>query len=99
MEKREINMKELEEKVLMDGKVLPGGVLKVDSFLNHQIDPQILMAMANELKRLYDGYGINKVMTVEASGIAIAIQCRSEILYPREYEYRSLLKGISLQRG
>lgn len=73
MEKREINMKELEEKVLMDGKVLPGGVLKVDSFLNHQIDPQILMAMANELKRLYDGYGINKVMTVEASGIAIAV--------------------------
>ena len=73
MEKREINMKELEEKVLKDGKVLPGGVLKVDSFLNHQIDPQILMAMANELKRLYDGYGINKVMTVEASGIAIAV--------------------------
>jgi len=66
-------MKELEEKVLKDGKVLPGGVLKVDSFLNHQIDPKMLMAMANELKSLYDGCGVNKILTVEASGIAIAV--------------------------
>ena len=65
-------MKELEERIRKDGKVKPGGVLKVDSFLNHQIDPQLLYAMATELKRLYAGVPINKILTVEASGIAIA---------------------------
>ena len=65
-------MKELEDKILQDGKVKPGGILKVDSFLNHQIDPQLLYNMAVELKRLYDGAGVNKILTVESSGIAIA---------------------------
>ena len=65
-------MKELEDKILQDGKVKPGGILKVDSFLNHQIDPQLLYNMAVELKRLYDGAGVNKILTVESSGIAMA---------------------------
>ena len=66
-------MKELEERVLKEGKVLPGGVLKVDSFLNHQIDPEMSMSIALELKRLYEGTGVNKILTVEASGIALAV--------------------------
>ena len=65
-------MKILEERILADGKIKPGGILKVDSFLNHQIDPQLLYDMAEELHTLYDGQGINKILTIEASGIAIA---------------------------
>ena len=65
-------MKELEQRILREGKVLPGGILKVDGFLNHQIDPALVYDMALELKRLYDGEQINKILTVEASGIAIA---------------------------
>ena len=46
-------MKALEQRILTDGKVLPGGILKVDGFLNHRIDPQLCFDMAQELKRLY----------------------------------------------
>ena len=66
-------MKLLEQRILTDGKVLPGGILKVDGFLNHQIDPQLLYEMALEFKRLYDGAGINKILTIEASGIGGAV--------------------------
>lgn len=65
-------MKLLEQRILSDGKVKPGGILKVDGFLNHQIDPALLYEMALELKRLYAGEEINKILTIEASGIAIA---------------------------
>ncbi len=65
-------MKELEERILQDGRVLPGGILKVDGFLNHQIDPALLYEMALELRRLYAGEEVTKVLTIEASGIAIA---------------------------
>ena len=65
-------MKFLEQRILSDGKVKPGGILKVDGFLNHQIDPALLYEMALELKRLYAGEEINKILTIEASGIAMA---------------------------
>ena len=65
-------MKELEERILSEGKVLPGGVLKVDGFLNHMIDTSLLHDMAVEISRLYEGCGVNKILTVEASGIALA---------------------------
>ncbi|MDD5833567.1 MAG: xanthine phosphoribosyltransferase [Clostridiales bacterium] len=65
-------MKLLEERILQDGKVIGGDVLKVDSFLNHQMDPALFKEMAIEWKRLYDGCGINKILTIEASGIGIA---------------------------
>ena len=65
-------MKALEDRILKDGRVLPGGILKVDGFLNHQIDPALLYEMALELKRLYGGEGVSKILTIEASGIAIA---------------------------
>lgn len=66
-------MKELEQRILVDGKIKPGAILKVDSFLNHQLDPQLFYDMAVELRRLYEGERIDKVLTVEASGIAMAI--------------------------
>ena len=65
-------MKQLEERIRTEGRVLPGGILKVDGFLNHRIDTQLLHDMALEVSRLYDGCGVNKILTVEASGIALA---------------------------
>ncbi len=65
-------MKLLEERIRKDGTVKAGGVLKVDSFLNHQIDVDLLNAMGAEFKRLFEGYPINKILTIEASGIGIA---------------------------
>jgi len=65
-------MKLMESMILRDGKVLPGGILKVGSFLNQQIDTDLLTAMGEEIKRLYDGCGVTKILTIESSGIAIA---------------------------
>lgn len=65
-------MKLLEEKIIKDGQVFPGNILKVDSFLNHQIDVGLLNKMGEEIKRLYKDAEINKILTIEASGIGIA---------------------------
>ncbi|MBQ9412897.1 MAG: xanthine phosphoribosyltransferase [Oscillospiraceae bacterium] len=65
-------MRMMEEMILREGVVLPGGVLKVGSFLNQLIDPELLRASGEEIARLYDGAGVTKILTVEASGIAIA---------------------------
>lgn len=62
----------LEEKILLDGVIKEGNILKVDSFLNHQIDIDIIRQMAYEFKRRFRGVEMNKVLTIEASGIAIA---------------------------
>ena len=62
----------LEEKILFDGVIKEGNILKVDSFLNHQIDIDIMRQMAYEFKRRFRGVEVNKVLTIEASGIAIA---------------------------
>ena len=88
-------MKLLEQRILADGKVLPGGILKVDSFLNHQIDPQLLYEMAQELKRLYAGENINKILTIEASGIAIASMTGFVFGCPLVFAKKSKSKNIS----
>lgn len=62
----------LEEKILEDGKIYEGNVLKVDNFLNHQIDIDIMRQIAYEFKRRFKGEPVTKVLTIEASGIAIA---------------------------
>ena len=65
-------MKLLEERIQKDGVVKAGGVLKVDSFLNHQMDVELFDAMAEEWKCLFANRPINKILTIEASGIGIA---------------------------
>ena len=65
-------MKLLEEKILTAGSVYPGNILKVDSFLNHQLDVQLLSSLGEEFHRLFSEKNITKILTVEASGIAIA---------------------------
>ena len=65
-------MRLLEERIRQDGKVKAGNVLKVDSFLNHQMDINLFNEMGKELKRLFADAPINKILTIEASGIGIA---------------------------
>lgn len=62
----------LEERIAKDGIVKPGNVLKVDSFLNHQMDIQLINEIGKEFKRRFDGKPITKILTIEASGIGIA---------------------------
>ncbi len=62
----------LEEKILSDGNIRQGNILKIDNFLNHQIDIDIMRQIAYELKRRFRNVTVNKVLTIEASGIAIA---------------------------
>lgn len=65
-------MKEMEERILKEGNVRAGNVLKVDTFLNHQLDVELLDHVGAEFYRLYKDAGVNKILTIEASGIAIA---------------------------
>lgn len=66
-------MELLKQRILEDGKCYPGGILKVDSFINHQMDPDLMCRIGEEFARLYKDSGINKIVTIEASGIAPAI--------------------------
>ena len=65
-------MELLEQRIREEGVVKPGGVLKVDAFLNHQMDVTLFSAMGAEWKRLFAGAPINKILTIEASGIGLA---------------------------
>ncbi|MBO5704190.1 MAG: xanthine phosphoribosyltransferase [Bacteroidaceae bacterium] len=66
-------MKALKDRILKDGRCFPGGILKVDNFINHQMDPILMKSMAVEFVRRFASTKINKILTVEASGIAPAI--------------------------
>ena len=66
-------MKLLRDRIIRDGKCLEGGILKVDNFINHQMDPILMKAMADEFVKRFAGDKIDKIVTIEASGIAPAI--------------------------
>ena len=88
-------MELLEKRILSEGKVKPGNILKVDSFLNHQLDPALFYEMAQELKRLYEGEKITKVLTIEASGIALAIMAGYVFGCKAVFAKKSKSKNIS----
>lgn len=88
-------MELLKQRILRDGKLKPGGIVKVDSFLNHQIDPELVYEMALELKRRYSGEGINKVLTIEASGIALGIMAAHVFSCPLVFAKKSKTRNIS----
>ena len=90
-------MKLLEERIRKDGVVRPGNVLKVDSFLNHQMDVIFFNEMAKEFKRLYEGVPINKILTIEASGIGIAIMAGLHLEVPVVFAKKSRSSNISDQ--
>jgi xanthine phosphoribosyltransferase len=88
-------MKLLENRILKDGKVLPGNILKVGSFLNHQIDVGLLIDMGKEVKRLYKDQHITKIITVEASGIAIATAFAAVISVPVVFAKKHSTSNLS----
>ena len=86
----ETDMKLLEERIQRDGIVREGNVLKVDSFINHQMDIPLFREMAKEWKRLFAGKPVNKVLTIEASGIGIAAVVASEFNVPVVFAKKSM---------
>ena len=82
-------MKLLEERIQKDGIVRPGNVLKVDSFINHQMDIKLFSEMAKEWKRLFAGKNITKILTIEASGIGIAAVTAMEFGVPVVFAKKS----------
>ncbi len=75
-------MQGLKERIVRDGKVLPGNVIKVDSFINHQIDPNIVVDIGREFAARFRGEGITRILTIEASGIAPAFMAGLELGVP-----------------
>ena len=75
-------MKLLEDRIRSDGEVLPGNVLKINSFLNHQVDPELMKKVGEEFSRLFKDSGITKVLTCEASGIAPGVMTAYELHVP-----------------
>lgn len=78
-------MKELEERILRDGKILGGGILKVDSFVNHQVDPLLMNTCGREFANLFASVGATKVLTAEISGIAPALTTAIHLGLPVVY--------------
>ncbi len=81
----EAEVKELEERILRDGKNLGGGILKVDSFVNHQVDPLLMDVCGREFARLFASVGATKVLTAEISGIAPAVTTAIHLGLPVVY--------------
>ena len=84
----------LEERIIKDGIVKPGNVLKVDSFLNHQMDIELMQEMGREFKRRFENKQVTKVLTREASGIGIACFVAKEFGVPMVFAKKS--KSINL---
>ena len=87
-------MKLLEDRIRKDGIIIEGNVLKVDSFINHQMDIKLFEEMAKEWKRLFADKKINKILTIEASGIGIAAIVAREFNVPVVFAKKS--KSINL---
>lgn len=87
-------MKLLEERIMKDGTVLPGNVLKVDSFLNHQIDYKLIKALGEEFYNTFKDAGITKILTVEASGIAIACAAAEHFEVPVVFAKKGHHKNV-----
>lgn len=87
-------MEIIEQEIQKRGKVLSGNVLKVNSFLNHQLDPYLLNIMAGEWTKLFKNDNITKIVTIEASGIALAILTGLKLNVPVVFAKKSNSKNI-----
>ena len=85
----------MEDKILSEGKVLPGDILKVDCFLNHRIDVPFLLEMGKEIARLYKDTPVNKILTIETSGIPIAFAAAQYMNVPVVFVKKNKSGNIS----
>ncbi|MBR5291457.1 MAG: xanthine phosphoribosyltransferase [Clostridia bacterium] len=87
-------MELLKERIRKEGKVLPGGIIKVDGFLNHKVDTKLLAAMAEEFEKHFDLSEATVVLTAEASGIALATLCANRYGLPLIYAKKAKSDNI-----
>lgn len=87
-------MKALEERILRDGKVLPGNILNVNTFLNHQIDAPFMMEMGEEIARLFEEDKPTKILTIEASGIAIGFAAAAVMKLPLVFAKKNKTSNV-----
>ncbi|WP_411344959.1 xanthine phosphoribosyltransferase [Paenibacillus sp. WLX1005] len=94
-------MELLRNKVITEGIVLPGNVLKVDSFLNHQMDPVLMQAIGREFKHRFADAGVNRILTIESSGIApgimTALEMQVPLIFARKQKSLTLTEDIFVE--
>jgi xanthine phosphoribosyltransferase len=88
-------MKKMQEKILAEGKILPGGVLKVGSFLNQQIDTKFMKEIGLEIAELFKDDEVSKILTIESSGIPIAVSAGFAMEVPVVYAKKNRSSNIS----
>lgn len=88
-------MQLLKDRIRKDGKIKAGNVLKVDSFLNHQMDIELFQEIGREFKRRFDGVDVNKILTIEASGIGIACVVAQSFGVPVVFAKKTKTKNIA----
>ena len=88
-------MKTLIDRIKKEGKCYPGGILKVDKFINHQMDPNLMKQVAVEFIRRYASTEINKIITIEASGIALAAATALEMNVPMVFAKKNATANVS----
>ena len=89
------SMKALEDRIRAEGTILPDAVLKVSSFLNHQIDADFMMTLGAELARRYADAGVTKILTIESSGIAPALACGAALHVPVLFAKKHSTSNVS----
>lgn len=87
-------MELLKERIRKEGKILPGNIVKVDGFLNHRIDTQLMAEIAKEFKRRFGDQGVTLILTAEASGIALATVCAMEFGVPMVFAKKAKSDNI-----
>lgn len=87
-------MEMLKQRIREEGQVLPGDIIKVDGFLNHQIDVELMDAIGGEFARLFGDSGATRVLTVEASGIAIGLATARALGLPLLFAKKGMAKNI-----
>ncbi len=87
-------MKQFHDRIRAEGRVLPGNIIKVDGFLNHRVDTALMRDMAKEFKSRFDLTGLTVVLTVEASGIALATICAEEFGVPMVFAKKAKSDNI-----
>lgn len=88
-------MKALEDKILKEGTVLAGNILKVGSFLNHKLDVDFIMEMGKEIARLFSDCKVTKILTIETSGIAIAVGAAAQMHIPVVFAKKNKTGNLS----
>ena len=87
-------MQALKDRILREGRVLPGGIIKVDGFLNHRVDTALMGDIADEFARLFDVSQVTLVLTAEASGIALATVCAERYGVPMVFAKKAKSDNI-----